>query len=146
MTPSKDWRQYELCITIAHRGRYLQVDERPLMILDSLVRQLKLYDGFILRRLVVPVQWEDIEFELDTMIYSYSINSQNCCYEVLAAILEAVDDSYVASSYELCLNCYTEKSTLLLSMDQKPLALHQEWIQEGRNPFFLIRLKDVAST
>ena len=141
----KDWRHYELCITTTHRVRHLQLDERPLM-LELLFRQLPLYFGFRLRRLVVPVPWEYVEYDLDAMTYSYPINHQHCCHEVLAAMLQAVDDSLVANSYELCLNSRGEALMSRLRMGQKPLALYQECLQEGRKPFFLIRLKDVART
>ena len=141
----RDWMRYELCITIGHRVRYLQLDEKPMVILDLLVRQLPLHDGFKLRQLVVPVPWEYVEYDLDAMTYSYPINRQHCCHEVLAAMLKAIDDSYVASSYELCINNRGELLTSRLRMDQKPLALYQQWLQEGRNPFFLIRLRDAGT-
>ena len=142
----KDWMHYELVITIGHRVRYLQLDEKPMVVLDSLLRQLPLYDGFKLRRLVVPMLWESVEFDLDATTYSYLINRQHSCHEVLAAMLDPFDESYRASSYELCLSSYGEELTSRLSIDQKPLVLYQQWLQEGRNPFFLIPLKDVAST
>ncbi len=142
----KDWRHYELCIALAHRERYLQLDERPMMILDSLVRQLPLHDAFKLRRLVVPVPWEHVNYMLNATTYTYPINRQHCYHEVLAAMLQAVDESYLASSYELCLKSLIFPSTSRLNMDQKPLALYQECAQEGGMPFFIIRLKDVART
>ena len=142
----KDWRHYELCITLAHRVRHLQLDERPMMILDSLVRQLPLSDAFKLRRLVAPVPWEYVDYMLNAITYTYPVNRQHCCHEVLAAMLQAVHESYVASSYELCLNSQIKESTSRLNMDQKPLALYQEWAQEGRMPIFIIRHKDVART
>ena len=141
----RDWMRYELCITIGHRVRYLQLDEKPMVILDLLVKQLPLYDGFKLRQLVVPVPWEYVEYELDAMTYSYPINRQHCCHEVLAAMLNAIDDSYVASSYESCINNRGELLTSRLRIDQKPLDLYQQWLQEGRNPLFLIRLRDAGT-
>lgn len=148
----KDWRHYELCITLEHQARHLQLDERPMMVLDSLRRQLPLHrtfefhKEFALRRLKVPVPWEYVNYMLNAMTYTYPINGQHCCHEVLAAMLQAVNESYVASAYELCLNSQIKELTSRLKMDQKPLALYQEWAQEERMPIFFIRHKDVART
>lgn len=143
----KDWRQYELCITTTHRTHYLQLHDRSLLV-DRLCRQQPLYCGFRLRRLMVPVSWKRVHYMLDTIIYTYRINRHHGYHEVLAAMLQAVNESLEPMSYAyvLCLSSHTKESTSRLPSDEKPLVLYEKWKRKGRKPFFLIRLKDEART
>ena len=152
----KDWMHYELCIILAHQLPLLQVDERRMMILDSLVRQLPLHNVFTLRRLVVPVPWEFVNFMLDAVRYTSPINRQHCYREALAAMLQTVNASYVARSCELCLSGQSKASISLfdidqkplkpLRKDQKPLAIYQKWGREGHMTFSVIRVENIART
>ena len=143
----KDWRPYELSITLTHRVCLLRLDGRPMMILDSLVRQPQLQDTFTLRRLVVPLPWDWVMGMMSTMRYTYRMKSQDYPHLYLTTVLRAANESYVARSYELCLNGQIKESTSCININQKPLALYQQWAQERqRMTFFIIRLKNVAGT
>lgn len=169
----KKWRCHKFVITLPRQGRYQRPGKRPMMIFYSRVRRLPLYDSYRLRvrypdpdkramgipkylttRILLPDAYElrrrgapvmlaYVNYVLNNIEYTYLINRDQNCHEVLAIMLQAVDDRLVASSYELCLNSH---GTSRLSMDQKPFALYQECLREGLRPLFLIRLKDAANT
>ena len=141
----RDGVHHDLCIYFAHRLCYFQLDERPVMILDSLVRQLPLHNVFRLRRLLVPVPWGFVKMMLDIARYN-SLYRQFYYRETIAVMLQTVNEDYVARSYELCLNHQIKKSRSLLNRDQKPLALYRTWGREGHMTFSVIRKEDTART
>ena len=140
----RDGVHHNLCIYHAHRLRYFQLDERPMMILDSLVRQLPLHNVFKWRRLLVPVPWGFVKLMLDVMRYTSPINRQYYYREALAAMLQTVNEDYVTSSCRLYLNGQIKKSKSVLNRNRNPLALYQKWAREGHMTFSVIQKQDTA--